>query len=280
MEKKKWRTGKSRRPVSYTHLGDITRHVLFPSYHLSKNNLARSNSGPVYGRGIGRQAIGVPFLRVPVSYTHLDEYKRQEYCVPKYAIQTLVENAVLHGIDPMGGEGRISVKGEKEGKDLCIRVTDNGVGIPEGKLKKIRDRLASARETSDEEGIGIQNVNDRLTMHFGEAYAVQLNSMEEQGTEVVFRVPCHCLLYTYIYHLRQADMSRNLQYGGGLRQLFLPNGVAIFIELSKLPGSPVHDPVFGRPAQQQLPAVIPLVSRDGLHIVCLLYTSSPGPSRD
>ena len=77
-----------------------------------------------------------------------------EYCVPKYAIQTLVEKAVLHGIDPMGGEGRISVKGEKEGKDLCIRVTDNGVGIPEGKLKKIRDRLASARETSDEEGIG------------------------------------------------------------------------------------------------------------------------------
>ena len=114
-----------------------------------------------------------------------------EYCVPKYAIQTLVENAVLHGIDPKGGEGRISVKGEKEGEDLCIRVTDNGVGIPEGKLKKIRDRLASARETSDEEGIGIQNVNDRLTMHFGEAYAVQLNSMEEQGTEVVFRVPCH-----------------------------------------------------------------------------------------
>ena len=137
--------------------------------------------------------IKIQNLRFPKRYTFEISFEEEmlEYCVPKYAIQTLVENAVLHGIDPMGGEGRISVKGEKEGKDLCIRVTDNGVGIPEGKLKKIRDRLASARETSDEEGIGIQNVNDRLTMHFGEAYAVQLNSMEEQGTEVVFRVPCH-----------------------------------------------------------------------------------------
>ena len=137
--------------------------------------------------------IKIQNLRFPKRYTFEISFEEEmlEYCVPKYAIQTLVENAVLHGIDPKGGEGRISVKGEKEGEDLCIRVTDNGVGIPEGKLKKIRDRLASARETSDEEGIGIQNVNDRLTMHFGEAYAVQLNSMEEQGTEVVVRVPCH-----------------------------------------------------------------------------------------
>ena len=91
-------------------------------------------------------------MRFPKRYTFEISFEEEmlEYCVPKYAIQTLVENAVLHGIDPKGGEAPHLCEGRKRGEDLCIRVTDNGVGIPEGKLKKIRDRLASARETSDE----------------------------------------------------------------------------------------------------------------------------------
>lgn len=137
--------------------------------------------------------IKIQNLRFPKRYVFEFSFGEEMMgrCVPKYAIQTLVENAVLHGIDPTGGEGHISVKGIQEGEDLCILVADDGVGIPEEQLQRIQEQLDPDREADSGEGIGIRNVNDRLVLHFGKAYTVRIHSKPGQGTEVVFHVPCH-----------------------------------------------------------------------------------------
>ena len=45
------------------------------------------------------------------------------------------------------------------------------------------------KEHSDRAGIGIKNVNDRLTIYFGPAYGIQIESEPDQGTSVFIRMP-------------------------------------------------------------------------------------------
>ena len=45
------------------------------------------------------------------------------------------------------------------------------------------------KDRSDRAGIGIKNVNDRLTIYFGPAYGIQILSEPDQGTSVFIRMP-------------------------------------------------------------------------------------------
>lgn len=137
--------------------------------------------------------IKIQNLRFPERYGFTFDFSEEmlDCLVPKYAVQTLVENAVLHGIDPKGGRGRITVWGSNKGENLCISVRDDGVGIPEPRLQKIREQLEPETDKHDDVGIGIRNVNDRLILHFGNAYAILIESRINQGTEVKFHVPHH-----------------------------------------------------------------------------------------
>jgi hypothetical protein len=48
--------------------------------------------------------------------------------VPKYVLQTFAENAVNHGIMPLGGAGGLLISVEKESEYLIITIEDNGIG--------------------------------------------------------------------------------------------------------------------------------------------------------
>mgnify|MGYP002243151745 CR=1 FL=1 len=72
------------------------------------------------------------------------EYQVDESClrvlVPHLILQPLVENAVYHGIKPMGGNGHIRIRiGPEEGGRMKIQVRDNGVGIDASALSKLQD---------------------------------------------------------------------------------------------------------------------------------------------
>lgn len=107
--------------------------------------------------------------------------------IPKLTFQPIVENAVRHGIRSRGQDIRISVAARREGADLVIRIRDNGAGIPEQQLRQINDRLR--RNDMSGSSIGLKNVNERIRLHFGEGYGLQLESEEGRYTSVVIRVP-------------------------------------------------------------------------------------------
>ena len=61
--------------------------------------------------------------------------------IVKMTIQPIVENAILHGIEPTGTYGEIRIGARKEGEDLCIYVEDNGAGMDEEELDGVlKDR--------------------------------------------------------------------------------------------------------------------------------------------
>ena len=72
----------------------------------------------------------------------------------------------------------------EEGEDILFTVTDNGSGMTQEQISAIMQK-----DHSDRAGIGIKNVNDRLTIYFGPAYGIQIDSEPDCGTSVLIRMP-------------------------------------------------------------------------------------------
>ena len=53
----------------------------------------------------------------------------REYYIPKLCIQLVVENAIVHGLEPKLGKGNVEVDIRKEDEHICICVNDNGIGF-------------------------------------------------------------------------------------------------------------------------------------------------------
>lgn len=106
--------------------------------------------------------------------------------VLKLIVQPLVENAIYHGIKPKKGPGHIEIRVGGGGGVLWVRVTDDGVGMPEESRAALMDAL---RKHSREVGYGTFNVHERLTLHFGEAFGLTLEVQPSGGLISEIRFP-------------------------------------------------------------------------------------------
>ena len=70
---------------------------------------------------------------------------------------------------------------------MCIRVSDDGEGIDEEKLKQVRKGLRSAY-TENGRHIGLYNVNKRITLVYGETYGVEIESEYGKGTTITLKL--------------------------------------------------------------------------------------------
>jgi two-component system LytT family sensor kinase len=101
--------------------------------------------------------------------------------VPAMSVQPLVENAVRHGVERRAGTGRVAISASVSGRNVVLRVADDGVGIEPERVPAV---LAGAGG-----GIGLSNVDARLRATFGERYALQIESALGAGTTTVMTVP-------------------------------------------------------------------------------------------
>lgn len=112
----------------------------------------------------------------------------EEECLPflcnKITLQPIIENAIYHGLDRMVDEGEIKIHIFADGEDIIFEVEDNGIGMSEEQCMNI---LKS--EASDQTGIGIKNVNDRIKIYFEGDYGITIESELDVGTCVRIRMP-------------------------------------------------------------------------------------------
>jgi two-component system, sensor histidine kinase YesM len=115
----------------------------------------------------------------------------QEYldCViPRSALQPIVENALVHGIDKKAGSGVIEVSAVADRSTLMVLVKDDGIGMS-------KERIKQAMEGSIEEedgahtGVGFKNVHKRLELLFGKGYGIEIESEPGRGTVITVRIP-------------------------------------------------------------------------------------------
>jgi two-component system sensor histidine kinase ChiS len=94
--------------------------------------------------------------------------------VPPLSIQTLVENAIQHGILPRQEGGTVTIYIEEKKENFTIAITDNGVGF---------ETKTSKEKTS----VGLINTEQRLKQLFGVELAI--DSVIDQGTTISFSIP-------------------------------------------------------------------------------------------
>jgi len=123
--------------------------------------------------------------------------------LPKMTLQPIIENAVKYGLEPLARPGvlRVYTEADEAAKELRVIVADNGVGMDEETLVRLRGQLADTAPTprgsgtsqseSKElrQGIGLPNVHRRLVLMYGEVYGLRIDSTLSEGSTVTIVLP-------------------------------------------------------------------------------------------
>lgn len=142
-----------------------------------------------------RNYLDIQMIRYKSKLNYQIDVENELLNVPmiKLILQPLVENSIYHGIKLKDIEGyiRIYVTKHMEANGLTvikICVEDNGNGIAEEKLRKINSSLMEGN-TTQKEGYGIYNVNERIKLYYGESYGLMFESKFGEWTRATIIIP-------------------------------------------------------------------------------------------
>lgn len=103
----------------------------------------------------------------------------RDFKIPKLLLQPLVENAIIHGIEPLDKKCFLNIKADMKNNDhsqvVEIIITDSGKGF-------------NSKEIKNTKNIGLSNVQERLLISFRKA-SINILSETGEGTEVIIKIP-------------------------------------------------------------------------------------------
>lgn len=108
-----------------------------------------------------------------------------EYKIPALCIQPLVENAIIHGLEPKKGQGRLIINIIEHPEDMEISIIDDGVGfetVPD--IQNIQSSMEDAHTH-----IGLRNLDKRLFLLFGASARLHITSVPNVCTTISFKIP-------------------------------------------------------------------------------------------
>lgn len=108
----------------------------------------------------------------------------EQVLIPKLIIQPLVENGILHGLEPKKEGGTILITIEVQGDNLVIAVEDDGVGADEAEITEKMKNRESGKDT-----FALKNIDDRIKLRYGSAYGLCFESKPGKGTRVLVMMP-------------------------------------------------------------------------------------------
>ncbi|SFF88024.1 7TM diverse intracellular signalling [Halobacillus alkaliphilus] len=110
-----------------------------------------------------------------------------DFKIPPLAIQTIVENAVIHGILKNVEGGRLTLRIKERPSEYEIFIEDNGPGMNTEEINHIFYTDHSKEESGDI-GIGLMNTDRRLKQLFGTGLEIS-NNKDDKGTIIHFTIP-------------------------------------------------------------------------------------------
>ena len=134
-----------------------------------------------------RAYLEIQLIRIPDLFTYeitVDE-DILDFKILKMILQPIVENSVIHGFAGYKNSGRIKIEGTLENQTVCILISDNGKGIPEGS----RSSIFAPAPTAIPKHFGLKNIQERIRLKHGEKYGISIKSEQGQGTQIEVRFP-------------------------------------------------------------------------------------------
>jgi len=113
-----------------------------------------------------------------------DAYDRM---LPKMTFLPFVENACIHGIEPLKDGGSVAIGITVLKDELVFSIHDNGIGMEEGVVARLYGYMEHDEIIGDR--IGIQNVLYRLRMIYGDRVRFTVQSEPERGTSIELAFP-------------------------------------------------------------------------------------------
>lgn len=166
----------------------VTEEMIFNLSDLLRYNLKQKDDFPEIEQEI--KNIHRYLLLQKMRYQERLEYSisvdegLENYLVPAMIIQPIVENAIIHGLEPLSEGGRLEIIVKKYGDDLHIYVKDTGVGFTAAKKKEVL-----ATHSSEEKGLGFLNSHLRIQDIFGKQYGAFIEEDEQFSTIIKIIFP-------------------------------------------------------------------------------------------
>lgn len=92
---------------------------------------------------------------------------------PSMMIQTLVENAIKHGLEPKTDGGHIHIIARQGEGEIQVEVSDNGIGF----------------DLHADDGIGLSNIRERLKVLYGLKASLVIEIPETGGAKLTLHIP-------------------------------------------------------------------------------------------
>ncbi|RRJ65613.1 sensor histidine kinase [Paenibacillus oralis] len=110
-----------------------------------------------------------------------------EQRIPKMVFLPFVENASIHGVESIPGQGIIRLSVTLREDQLIFSLDDNGIGMSPAKLQELREYLE--QEAGMGERIGMKNAYSRLKLCYQDRFAFAIHTWEGQGTHIEIALP-------------------------------------------------------------------------------------------
>lgn len=104
--------------------------------------------------------------------------KIKAYLIPKFLLQPIVENAMIHGIEPSEKPCELNITGDTDEGNIIFNVSDNGCGCDSSTCK---------------EGVGVSNTKNRLLL-FNKSSEFYFQSSPNKGTHIKIMIPMEDLI--------------------------------------------------------------------------------------
>lgn len=101
--------------------------------------------------------------------------------VPVFLLQPLVENAFIHGLEPLERQVTLEIRAFSQVDHLVINVADTGAGMVKEILQKLRN--------SKSDGLGLNLVRKRLSVQYNAEASLQIHSEPDKGTLIQVFIP-------------------------------------------------------------------------------------------
>lgn len=121
-------------------------------------------------------------------HTYIENDDLLSLFIPKLSLQTIVENAVVHGLENKIGNGDLNIKIYSKEDSVYLMVTDNGIGFDTKELNKHLINNSDNNENGRKH-IGLTNINQRIKLFYGEVYGITIESKINEGTTAAIKIP-------------------------------------------------------------------------------------------
>ncbi|MBB3113981.1 two-component system sensor histidine kinase YesM [Paenibacillus phyllosphaerae] len=108
--------------------------------------------------------------------------------IPKLSLQTLVENAIKHGVERVSSPVTVLIQARAEDEQAVIVVEDDGPGLTPARLAEVQRQLAAGWDERETDSIGLHNLHTRLKLLYGDTANLTIEA-KERGARLTMTLP-------------------------------------------------------------------------------------------